>query len=48
MPWPQEGLLGVEGSNRICRMASIDFPDAQGSTEQFQVPSEQKRPQKAL
>lgn len=30
----QEGLLGVEGSNRICRMASIDFPDQ--ATDQFQ------------
>eukprot|EP00913_Durusdinium_trenchii_P029998 g28111.t1 len=31
---PAEGLLGVEGSNRICRMASIDFPDQ--ATDQFQ------------
>ena len=38
LPAPfQEGLLGVEGSNRICRMASIDFPDAQSSSEQFQA-----------
>lgn len=29
----QEGLLGVEGSNRICRMASIDFPDQATSDE---------------
>jgi len=30
----QEGLLGVEGSNRIAKMASIDFPES--SSEQFQ------------
>ena len=32
----QEGLLGVEGSNRIAKMASIDFPES--SSEQFQAP----------
>ena len=31
----QEGLLGVEGSNRIAKMASIDFPES--SSEQFQA-----------